>query len=119
MLDMVPGHGSDGLGGKIELAALNQRYTVETLRVFSFKPTEIVTLGQLLAHISEEGRQKFTFYPSWEGCRFWIFVLMVEWEELRLIAPGSAKLAKEALTKYWINPEGSQPREMREETFRE
>ncbi|KAL1872359.1 hypothetical protein Daus18300_004329 [Diaporthe australafricana] len=119
MLDMVPGYGSDGLRGKIELAALNHRYTDETLRLFSFKPTETLTIGQLLAHISERRRQRFTFHPSWEGCRFWISVLMADWEELQLIAPGSAKLATEALTKYWINPEGSQPREMREGTFRE
>lgn len=119
MLDMAPGYGSDGLRGKIEVSALSQPYTDETLRVFSFKPTQTMTTEQFLAYISEKGRQKFTFHPSWEGCRFWISVLMADWEELQLVAAGSASSAKEALTKYWVNPEGSQPREMNEGVFRE
>lgn len=68
ILDMAPGYGSDGLRGKIEVAALNQPYTDETLQ---------------------------------------------------LVAAGSASSAKEALTKYWVNPEGSYPREMNEGFFRE
>lgn len=122
MLDMAPGYGEDGLRGKIEVMALNQQYTDETLQVFSFKPTEAfpgLTVGQVMEYISQKGRQKFNFHPSWEGCRFWISVLMDDWEGLGLVDPGSAVVAKEALTKYWINPEGSHPREIREGTFRD
>lgn len=118
MLDMAPGYGSDGLRGKIEVSALSQPYTDETLRSFSFKPTKTLTVEQFLAHISEKGRQKFTFHPSWEGCRFWISVLMADWEELQLLAAGSASSAMKALTKYWVNPGGSTPREMNEGIFR-
>lgn len=118
MLDMAPGYGSDGLRGKIEVVTLSQPYTDETLRAFSFKPTKTLTIDQFLARISERGRQKFNFHSSWEGCRYWISVLMADWEEMQLVAPGSASSAKEVLMKYWVNPEGSYPREMHEGGFR-
>lgn len=118
MLDMAPGYGGDGLRGKIEVASCDQRFTEETLRVFSYTPTKAMTVKDLMACISERGRQKYTFHPSWEGCRHWISVLMADWEELQLVANGSASSAKEALTKYWVNPEGSYPREMNEGVFR-
>lgn len=114
MIDMVPGYGSDGLRGKIEVVTLSQPYTDETLRVFSFNPTKTLTTEQFFAHMSDRGRQKFNFHQSWEGCRYWISVLMADWEELQLVAPGSASSAKEALTTYWVNPEGSYPGEMNE-----
>lgn len=91
MLDMAPGYGSDGLRGKFEVASCSQRHTEETLRVFSYTPTNALTVGQLLAYISEKGRQKFTFHPSWEGCRYWISVLMADWEELQLVEAGTTR----------------------------
>lgn len=119
MLDMAPGYGEDGLRGKIEVRSLDRPYTDETLRAFSFRPAATgTTVGRLLEHTCEKGRQKFTFHPSWEGCRFWISVLLADWEACGIVDVGSAHMAREALLKYWVNPEGSQPREMREGIFR-
>lgn len=121
MLDMAPGYGEESLRGKIEVRPLDRPYTDETLRAFSFRPaatTTGTTVGRLLEHMCERGRQRFTFHPSWEGCRFWISVLVADWEASGLVGAGSAHVAREALLKYWVNSEGSQPREMREGTFR-
>lgn len=124
---MAPGYGDDGLRGKIQVKSLDSPYTHETLRKLTFKPSEGLTIGQLLTHISSKGRQKFSFHPSWEGCRHWLAVVLMDWEELGAIEAGSAAMAKEALGRYWVNPEGSMPlpaevesypRELREGTFK-
>ncbi|KAK3936361.1 hypothetical protein QBC46DRAFT_218212, partial [Diplogelasinospora grovesii] len=63
-VDMVPGYGSDGLRGKIELTSLdNEPYTGETLRMLSFVPDVKI-------------RDAFDFSPEWEGCRFWMSTLI-------------------------------------------
>ncbi|KAL2126667.1 hypothetical protein VTI74DRAFT_437 [Chaetomium olivicolor] len=119
MLDMVPGYGSDGLRGKIETTSIGDKaYTEETLRLFSYEPLKQVTVACVMAMISGRGRDQFTFSPEWEGCRFWISVVMKDFEEDGLVESGSAATAEEALRRYWINPEGSEPRVMREGVFR-
>ncbi|KAJ9141807.1 hypothetical protein NKR23_g7729 [Pleurostoma richardsiae] len=119
MLDMVPGYGSDGLRGKIEASSLRQPYTEETLNALSFKPAKPITIGDVMQLIIENGRDAFNFSPEWEGCRFWMSVVVSDLEDGGLIQEGSARAAREALLKYWRNPEGSEPRMMREGTFRD
>ncbi|KAH6630355.1 hypothetical protein B0J18DRAFT_98639 [Chaetomium sp. MPI-SDFR-AT-0129] len=119
MLDMVPGYGTDGLRGKIETTSLpSEPYTNETLHAFTYKPLRDVTIADVVHIISEKGRDQFTFSPEWEGCRFWLSVVIRDFEDVGLVEEGSAVKALEALRKYWINPEGSEPRVMREGCFR-
>ena len=119
MLDMVPGYGSDGLRGKIETASIHDKpYTDETLHAFSYKPSREVTIADVIQIINDKKRDQFNFSPEWEGCRFWLSVIMQEFEDANVVDKGSAKTALEALLQYWINPEGSEPRVMREGSFR-
>lgn len=68
--------------------------------------------------VCENGRDAFEFSPEWEGCRFWLTVVMQDVEDAGWLDKGSADQAKEALEVYWRNPEGSEPRVMREGIFR-
>ncbi|CAJ2510749.1 Uu.00g063740.m01.CDS01 [Anthostomella pinea] len=126
MLDMVPGDGSDGRRGKIEVSALNQEYdgedsrpySDETLRAFSFPVLRNTTAREIMEFIVAKGRDAFTFSPEWEGCRFWLSVVMADLEAEGLVEKGAGDEAKRVLMLYWRNPEGSEPRVMREGTFR-
>ncbi|KAI1262612.1 hypothetical protein F5Y18DRAFT_438733 [Xylariaceae sp. FL1019] len=118
MIDMVPGYGDDGLRGKIEVASLDERYTSETLQVFSFPITHATTVRSFMELVQSKGRQLFTFSPEWEGCRHWLSVVMADLDDAGWVSKGSAAIAREALLQYWINPSGSEPRIMREGVFR-
>ncbi|KAI1080771.1 hypothetical protein F5B20DRAFT_94227 [Whalleya microplaca] len=118
MLNMVPGHGSDGLHGKIEVTSLDRRYTEETHRVFPFRITKEIDVAGFMQLLIRKGRQAFNFSPQWEGCQFWLSVVMQDLEDEGLVESGSAIVAREALMKYWRNPEGTEPRVMREGKFR-
>lgn len=76
MLDMAPGYGSDGLRGKIEMTSLNEPYTDETLHAFTYKPVR----PMLVKDINFKDRDAFNFSPEWEGCRFWMSVVMKAWK---------------------------------------
>lgn len=118
-LDMAPGYGTDGLRGKIELTSIGGKpFTEESLRVFSYKARRQVTISNVMRMISEKGRYQFNFSPEWEGCRFWMSVVMKDFEDDALVEAGSSTTAMDALRCYWINPPGSEPRVMREGIFR-
>lgn len=118
MLDMVPGYGSDGLRGKIEATSIGKPFTDETLRAFSYKPSRNVAVADVIQIISGKGRDQFNFSPEWEGCRFWLSVITGDLEDAHVVDKGSTMTALEALRQYWVNPEGSEPRVMREGVFR-
>ncbi len=93
---------------------------VSATRHFEPSPSNELTrsrLARLWSSLRRKGRQRFRFNPSWEGCRFWISVVSKDFEEAGVTAEGSANVAGEALLRYWINPEGSASREMREGSF--
>lgn len=114
-----PRYGSDGLRGKIETASIHDKpYTDETLHAFSYKPSRKVTVADVIQIINDKKRDQFNFSPEWEGCRFWLSFIMQDFEDGNVVDQGSAKTALEALLQYWINPEGSEPRVMREGLFR-
>ncbi|KAF3936222.1 hypothetical protein ABW19_dt0204947 [Dactylella cylindrospora] len=118
MLDMAPGYGTDGLRGKLEVTALDKPYTIEALRTFQFSPLYTITVDGFLAVIARNERQKYNFHESWEGCRYWMSVVIDDLEHAGVVREGSAKVAMEALSRYWVNPEGSEDREMRRGVFR-
>ena len=98
MLDMAPGYGSDGLRGKIEMTStIDRPYTDESLCVFSYQPSKAITVKDIAQLIVKNGRAEFNFSPEWEGCRFWMSVIMRDLEDASLIEKGSAATAMEAV----------------------
>ncbi|GAB1318413.1 hypothetical protein MFIFM68171_08623 [Madurella fahalii] len=73
-LDMVPGYGSDGLRGKIEISSKVYAQTHN--------------------------------------------ILFQDLEAAEYVPPDSAGKAEEALSFYWVNPEGKEKRELGKGTFR-
>lgn len=121
MLDMIPGYGDDDLSGKIQLSSIpDVPYTNDTLRVFSFRPAggASTTVADVVGLIARKGRDAYDFSPEWEGCRYWMSVVVADMEAEGFVAPGSAETAKGALTRYWRNPGGSEARDLPEGTFR-
>ncbi|KAK0747068.1 hypothetical protein B0T18DRAFT_447427 [Schizothecium vesticola] len=98
---------------------LDEKYTGETLHAFTYQPLRTAKVDDFLGLVCETGRDAFDFSPEWERCRFWLTVVMRDSEDAGWLEKGSADEAKEALEMYWRNPEGSEPRVMREGTFRE
>ncbi|KAM0333377.1 hypothetical protein ACHAQA_002038 [Verticillium albo-atrum] len=119
MLDMAPGYGSDGLRGKIEISSLGEHpYTDETLRLFSFDPARNIKVADVVRLIDDRGRDAFNFSPEWEGCRHWLSIIVADLEDVGYVPKGSSATATTALLQYWRNPEGSEPRVMRDGMFR-
>ncbi|KAK8131883.1 hypothetical protein PG999_000056 [Apiospora kogelbergensis] len=117
MLDMVPGYGEDGLRGKIHVTALPRQFTDETLRYFTYLPTSRISVTAVLESTQTAGRQIYTFSPEWEGCRYWISVVVDDLETAGHLESGASKHALDKLSLYWVNPEGQEPREMNKGTF--
>ncbi|KAK9776387.1 putative Ubiquitin-like protease family profile domain-containing protein [Seiridium cardinale] len=118
MMDMAPGYGEDGLRGKIHVFTLDRCYDQETLRAFSFTPTQEIDVNGFMQLLVSKGRNLFTFSPEFEGCRFWQAVIMKDLEAAHWIESGSAAKARDALLLYYRNPSGTEPRVMREGVFR-
>ncbi|KAK8093534.1 hypothetical protein PG997_000219 [Apiospora hydei] len=118
MLDMAPGYGEDGLRGQILVTAFRGcTFTDEALRTFTYDCRATKTASEILHMIQDKGRHSYTFSPEWEGCRYWISVVMDDLEAEGILDTGASKDALEHLSQYWVCPEGSQPREMRKGRF--
>ncbi|KAI1157615.1 hypothetical protein F5B18DRAFT_152961 [Nemania serpens] len=101
--NLVPSHSSDGLRGKVEVTSLNERYARKTLRVFSFEPIGEVQVERVMELMQ---RKNFTFSHEREGGRHWLSEIMGDLEAASCIPQGGAMVAREALSKYWEDPEG-------------
>ncbi|CAK7263131.1 hypothetical protein SEPCBS119000_000326 [Sporothrix epigloea] len=118
MMDMAPGYGSDGLRGKIELSTERYKYPDDTIHVVSLEPAGKPTVQDIVGLINDNGLQKYTFTPEWEGCRFWVFTVVSNLEKKGSVPPGSAEATWKAVSYYYRNPSGHEPRIVRQGTFR-
>ncbi|KAK8052555.1 hypothetical protein PG993_003940 [Apiospora rasikravindrae] len=116
MLDIAPGYGEDGLRGKILVTLLDRSFTDETLRHFTYTPERPIEVKDILSIIQAKSRQAYTFSPEWEGCRYWISVVIDDLESEGILTDAS-KDALGKLSMYWICPDGQEPREMRKGNF--
>ncbi|RTE68365.1 hypothetical protein BHE90_017257 [Fusarium euwallaceae] len=117
-MDMAPGYGSDGLRGKIEISSKRYRFTNKAIHGLSFNVIGKPKVGDIINLINSNGLQKYTFTPEWEGCRFWVYTLILHLEQQGIVEPESASRAWGAVSYYYINPSGYDVREVRQGTFR-
>lgn len=117
-LDMAPGYGSDGQRGKIELASKTYAYTQNAIKTVSYAMKKYVTVQNIKDVIDAKGRDKYTFTEELEGCRYWIYTLILDLEAEGIIEAGSAVVAWNAVSSYWRHPSGSEQREVKQGTFR-
>src|SRR6266536_4191332 len=116
-LDMMPGYGSDGLRGKIEIASKDYTSTQNAIKTLSFPVIAQATVKTITDKINEKGRDRYTFTEEEEGCRYWIGTLISDLEAASIIPTGSGKDALEELSCYWRYPSGSEPRAVKQGTF--
>ncbi|KAL2126666.1 hypothetical protein VTI74DRAFT_436 [Chaetomium olivicolor] len=117
-LDMMPGYGSDGLRGKIQIVSKEYAYTRNNVHVLSFDAVSGVTVQKIVDLIMSRGRQKYQFTPEWEGCRYWNLILIQDMVTAGYIPSGSSNQAEEAMLWYWVYPQGKEKRVLRKGTFR-
>jgi len=114
---MMPGYGSQGLRGKIEISSKGYVRTQNSIKTLSFPATLGVTPQGVIDSIASCGRQKYQFTPEWEGCRYWNQVVIQDLQTAGYIPAGSATTAQEALSYYWVYPKGQEARPIKEGRF--
>ena len=117
-LDMMPGYGSDGLRGKIEVLSKTYASTRNAIKTLTFPIISTQTVKSITDGFAQNGRDRYTFTEEEEGCRYWIFTIISDLENAGIIQPGSGQAAWQAVSYYWRYPSGSEPRAVRQGTFR-
>ncbi|UNI15353.1 hypothetical protein JDV02_001892 [Purpureocillium takamizusanense] len=89
---MAPGYGSNGLRGKIQISFKRYQITENAIQTVSFPVAQGITVRTITDKISMNKRQKYTF-TEMEGCRFWIYTVISDFESGGMIDPCSAMSA--------------------------
>ncbi|CRG91080.1 hypothetical protein PISL3812_08128 [Talaromyces islandicus] len=116
-LDMAPGYGSDGLRGKIDLASKPYMLTNNAIKSLSFSPKTPITVQSIVNTINSKGRDRYRFTAEWEGCRYWMYTFILDLESAGILASGSGQATWQAVSYYWRNPSGFEPREVKRGRF--
>ncbi|KAK4188089.1 hypothetical protein QBC35DRAFT_451684 [Podospora australis] len=90
-VDMMPGYGSDGLRGKLEVSSKLYDCTRNSIKTLSFPATLGVNVKKVLDLISSQGRHKHQFTPEWEGCRHWNKIIIQDLQRVGYIQSGAKK----------------------------
>lgn len=116
-LDMAPGYGSDGLRGKIDISSKEYSLTNNAIKTLTFPLTAEATVSTIIEIINSNGRDRYKFTEEWEGCRFWMFTFISDLEASGIVSSGSGDATWDAVSFYWRNPHGCEPREVKQGTF--
>lgn len=117
-LDMAPGYGTDGTRGKIRITMQDYIYTYDAIKTLGFDVVRNTMAQEFCDAINERGRERYNFTNELEGCRYWIYTILSDWESRGLLAEGTSTEAWAALSLYWRNPSGSEERTVAQGTFR-
>ena len=116
-LDMIPGDGSDGLTGLLLIESKSYLYTDKAIFTLPFSTRGNPTVDDLVSSLLGHGRDRYKFTEAQEGCRYWNYVAIYEWEEAGFLEAGSADLAFESLSYYYVYPTGQDMNPMEEGSF--
>ena len=116
-LDMMPGYGSDGLRGEIEISSKDYASTNSAIKVLSFPVNVHATVQTITDVINDKGRDRYTSTEEEEGCRYWIWNIVSDLEAAEIISTGSGEAAWGAVSCYWRYPSGSEPRAVKQGKF--
>ncbi|KAL1746410.1 hypothetical protein HDZ31DRAFT_81212 [Schizophyllum fasciatum] len=89
-----------------------------TRKVSAAAPSGTI-VATILNIIIAKGRDRYTFQPVGEGCRFWLYTLASDLAQEGILSADAKKEAQGALPLYWPYPYGTTPveRPMSEGTF--
>ncbi|KAI0861792.1 hypothetical protein F4860DRAFT_513585 [Xylaria cubensis] len=116
-LEIVPGCGSNGLRGKVKLTSKTHACTTNDLCKLSFQVHGRLSLEEIIEIVQSKGRQRYQFAPGWEGCRFWNFTLMQDFEAHNIVSAGAANQALNSMAWFYHSVRGANRRDMKIGTF--
>ncbi|KAH7929913.1 hypothetical protein BV22DRAFT_91229 [Leucogyrophana mollusca] len=116
-IDLSPG--DTGRPGMIILEAKRCTVTDKNVYLVTSVPPEGTTVETILKLIIDKKRDRYTFAPIGEGCRFWIATFSVDMVNAGLLPGDVGHHVRAALKYYWVYPKdtGSEERPMVEGTF--
>jgi hypothetical protein len=116
-LDMMPGYGSDGLRGKIEISSKDCVSMDDAIKILSIPVNIHATVQSITDMINDKGRDRYTFTEEEEGCRYWIWNIVSDLEAAKIISTGSGETVWRAVSCYWRYPSGYEPRVVKQGKF--
>jgi hypothetical protein len=116
-LDMIPGDGSDGLTGMLIIESKEYVHTNKAIHMIQFTTQGDPIVDRLVKRLIEKGRDRYKFTDDQEGCRYWNYMAIHEWETAGLLAHGTASSASASLSYYYAYPTGKDSNAMEEGTF--
>ncbi|KAG6249590.1 hypothetical protein E4U49_008180 [Claviceps purpurea] len=117
-LDMSPGLGDDAVRGRLSISTKNCTYTNNMLHHFAFQTRGEPTVEDFVKLINANGLQRYDFTPEFEGCAFWVYILIAYLEQAHFVAVGSAARTKESVSYFYIYPVGQLRQELIRGIFR-
>ena len=116
-VDAVPNE--PGQPGMIVLESEKSAFATDAIHVVSTNIPSGLTVEDLLAIIVNRKRDKYTFAPVGEGCRYWLSVISKDFVKAKVISEQESDAVIAALGMYWPSPSGSPsvPRPMAHGTF--
>lgn len=80
---------TDG-AARLGFCSSTQNMPTKPSHVFTYRPLRTVIVQDFMQWVCENGRDAFEFSPEWEGCRFWLTVVMQDVEDAGWLDKGSA-----------------------------
>lgn len=119
MMDMLPGYGDEDTRGNVVITYKKYEFTKNAAKTLRFELKTERTVGEFVDVINNRGRDRYNFTSYEEGCHYWYSIVIGDWEDEDLLPEGSSDEAREALSRYWKDPSGSEERPMAQGTFRD
>lgn len=119
MLDMLPGYGDNDTRGSVVITYKQYEFTKNAVKKLQYEVEgehKVQDFGEV---INARSRERYNFTEYEEGCRYWLSIVIGDWEDEGLVPTGSSDEVREALSKYWKDPSGCEERLMAQGTFRD
>jgi hypothetical protein len=117
MLDMIPGDGSDGLTGMLIIESNPCLDTDKVIFKLTFPIIGCPTVDNLISLLIQKGGDRYKFTEAQQGCRYWNYTAVAQWESAGWLETGSADTAYLALSYYYRYPSGRDGNSMDIGTF--
>jgi hypothetical protein len=97
---MIPGYGSNGLRGKLEISSKDYVESKSYIKTSMFETISRPRVNTITELISKNRRERYIFTENWEGCRYWVYTFITDLEAAGIIARGSGATAWTDLSMY-------------------
>jgi hypothetical protein len=78
--------------------------SLTAIRTLSFRVVQKISAQTITDLISTNKRQKYNFTDEMEGCRFWVYSIISDFEGGGIVDHGSAASTLNTVSYYWRYP---------------